>query len=312
MCIACDDQRVRTSALTPNQTQTPAATKPCKKRRSRIRKVTFVNCDKEAKRHTPKQSLKTRHQPAAAVSAEIIATIPASSTLTREELSKVHWQPEDYAYFRGSARVIAEEVRKVSSSTQQKSRSYNSVLSRTLEVCHIVSQDKTQSDTNDNVNHQNDDPDTTMMCLPPRLFGALTDWTREGHSRRGIERYCVQSHEESRPMARRQAIEAVLVTQELLQQKGFQAGSFQVGDVELPSTLSNEEIVRQVSQEFTRCVCVFYISSLSSVFYSLLNSLTHVIFILFLCINRSSKLYALAMGHADAAAVGNLKTNNPT
>jgi len=116
------------------------------------------------------------------------------------------------------------------------------------------------------------------MCLPPRLFGALTDWTREGHSRRGIERYCIQSHEESRPMARRQAIDAVLVTQELLQQKGFQAGSFQVGDVKLPSTLSNEEIVGRVSQEFT----------------------------------RSSKLYALAMGHADAAAVGNLKTNNLT
>jgi hypothetical protein len=249
MCKACD-QRLRTSALTPNQTQTPEATKPCKKRQSRIRKVTFVNCDNQAKTHTPKQSsLKTRQQPP--VCAEIIATIPASSTLTQEELSQVHWQPEDYEYFRGSAGVIAEEVRKVFSTTQQKSRSYNSVLSRTLEVCHIVSQDKTKSD-----NDGNNDQDT--MCLPPRLFGALTDWTREGHSRRGIERYCVQSHGESRPMARRQAIEAVLATQELLQQKGFQAGNFQVGDKKLPSTLSNEEITRRVSQGFTRCVSHSY------------------------------------------------------
>ena len=259
MCIACDDQCVGTSALTPNQTQKnhdPTLASLPKKRRSRARRVTFANCpDEEPITPTTNNNTSHLHTPKNmkdSVRAEIIATIPASSTMSQEELSSIHWQPNDYALFRGSARVIAQEVRKVSTTTQQKSRSYNSVLSRTLEICHIVSQDKTRCSSASDDDHVQVD-----MCLPPRLFGALTDWTREGHSRRGIERYCVESHEGSRPLARQQAIEAVLVTQELMKQKGFQSGMFQVGGLTLPSTLSNEEITKRVSQEFTRYVWMY-------------------------------------------------------
>lgn len=278
MCLVYDDPRIVSQALTPNKECLDNANLsiPSSKKRKARRKVTFAPADENTSPIHPHQD--HHGEGDAKVRTDLIATIPPSSTMTQEELSAVHWQAADYAFFRGSARVIAEEVKSLPSSS---SRSYPSVLSRTLEICHLVAQDRTDASR---TNAARDG----RMVLPPRLFGALTDWTREGHSRRGIERYCVAAHGEARPLARQQAIEAVLVTQALLKHKketrgeGDQeqeeggTGGFRVGNVELPSHLSHEEIVRCVSLEFT----------------------------------RSAKLYALAMGHADAAAVGNLKTHD--
>jgi hypothetical protein len=162
------------------------------------------------------------------------------------------------------------------------------------------------------------------MVLPPHLFAALTHWVKAGHSRRGLEKFCVTSHIRTRPLAKAATVQAVLLAQDLLRQQrdprpsppqassrqdadrfldsssspssslpssspsqGWMGrkratptptpppppSSFHIGTSEFPldERIPQDEILRLVSERFT----------------------------------KTSRYYGTAMGHADAAAVGN-------
>ena len=133
------------------------------------------------------------------------------------------------------------------------------------------------------------------MIVPPHLFAALTHWVKAGHSRRGLEKFCVTSHVRTRPMAKAATGQAVLLAQDLLYQlKEEQRNTyhrhhnhhemnktntqthaptkFQIGTIEFPlENVPQEEVLRLVSERFS----------------------------------KTSRYFGTAIGHADAAAVGN-------
>lgn len=115
---------------------------------------------------------------------------------------------------------------------------------------------------------QNQIYDDNQMCLPPNLFHALTQWVKAGHSRRGLEKFSVSFQVQARPMQRRSAIRSVLVAQQYLRQQQRQRKNH--GFDIYPH--GNEEFLRSVSEQFS----------------------------------RTSKLFGIVMGHADAAAVGHM------
>ncbi len=126
-------------------------------------------------------------------------------------------------------------------------------------------------------------PSNSNVMIPPHLFAALTHWVKAGHSRRGLEKFCVTSHIRTRPMAKAATVQAVLLAQDLLHQlkeeqqqlkekKQSQPTKFQIGVNEFSLENSSEEdVLRAVSERFS----------------------------------KTSKYYGTAIGLADAAAVGN-------
>lgn len=220
---------------------------------------------------------------------EIIDTMKPSSTMTPEELAQIHWQLPDYEYFRGTARIIAHEVLKLSAKSPPSSHRYDTVLTRAHQLCscqhgkdgnHAEELKKlSKTDIEEELKAHGDD----SVCLPPNLFAALTHWTKSGHSRRGLEKFCVPHHMENRPLERQAVVQAVLIAQNLLKERRAEAaqnpsklnGKFRIGTWEFSLDLADDEILRVISQRFT----------------------------------RTSRKFATTMGHADAAAVGNYEHN---
>lgn len=242
--------------------------------------------------------------------------------MTDTQRSDAYWQIQDYEYFRGTAQIIANEVLKVTATQPPTSHSYNAVMTRVYDLCAVLSerdhqkqQQQRQKDQCRKDRKGEDESiaalDTTVpascsslsstssgnpsspsspssssdseMMIPPHLFAALTHWIKAGHSRRGLERFCT-SHVRTRPMAKAATIQAVLLAQDLLhkleeerkqqQQKTSQSSptKFQIGSNEFPlGSLSKEEVLRLVSERFS----------------------------------NTSRYFGTAMGHADAAAIGN-------
>lgn len=213
----------------------------------------------------------------------VVCTVEPCSSMTEEERSQVHWQPRDYDYFRGTARIIASEVLKFSASQPPSAHSYDAVLTRVHQVCatdHTLQFSPEEKQDATIAAFADDD-----VCLPPNLFAALTHWAKAGHSRRGLEKFCVPHHMQTRPLQRQAVVQAVLISQDLLAEtrnavsnsgSKKDEGEFHVGTWTFPLSLPDHEILRMVSQRFTKA---------------------------------SAKL-AVAMGHADAAAVGNYDHTN--
>jgi hypothetical protein len=190
---------------------------------------------------------------------KIISTMKPSSVMTSDERSQSFWQLHDYEYFRGTARIIATEVLRLSATQPKSGHGYETVLTRAHQVC----------------SSQDDD-----VCLPPNLFAALAHWTKAGHSRRGLEKFCIPHHMQVRPLERQAVIQAVLIAQDRLKERRQQVarkdGTFVLGTWEFSLDLQDEEILSMVSERFT----------------------------------QTSRKYAITMGHADAAAVGNYEYAN--
>jgi hypothetical protein len=209
---------------------------------------------------------------------EVISIVKPSSSMTNEERSQTHWQLHDYEYFRGTARIIASEVLKLSSTSPPSAHSYDTVLTRVHQLCSYHSAEAEQEhvsidDVEQEMKALGDD-----VCLPPNLFAALTHWARAGHSRRGLEKFCVPHHMQTRPLERQAVVQAVLIAQDLLRDTRRESpkdGMFRVGTWEFSLALPDDEILRMVSERFT----------------------------------KTSKKFATAMGHADAAAIGNYDHN---
>lgn len=196
-----------------------------------------------------------------------------SSIMTNDERAQTHWQLPDYEYFRGTARIIASEVLKLSVTSPPNAHSYDTVLTKAHQLCsyHSAQVDQELISVNDIKQEMQALQD---ICLPPNLFAALTHWARAGHSRRGLEKFCVPHHMQTRPLERQAVVQAVLIAQDLLREtrrKAPKDGKFRVGILEFSLALPDDEILRLVSATFT----------------------------------KTSKKFATAMGHADAAAVGN-------
>lgn len=198
---------------------------------------------------------------------EIIATCKPSSEMSTDERALTHWQVSDYEYFRGTARIIASEVLKLSATQPPSAHSYDTILTRAHQLCSHNQPSKDLEEKQDLPSLDDN------VCLPPNLFAALAHWAKAGHSRRGLEKFCVPHHMQSRPLERQAVIQAVLITQELLADRRREApkdGKFILGSLEFSLSLPDDEILRMVSEIFS----------------------------------QTSRKFATAMGHADAAAVG--------
>jgi len=207
---------------------------------------------------------------------EVISIVKPSSSMTDEERCQTHWQLHDYEYFRGTARIIASEVLKLSSTGPPSPHSYDTVLTRAHQLCsyHLAETDSEHVSTSIDSAEQEMKSLGEEICLPPNLFAALTHWARAGHSRRGLEKFCVPHHMQTRPLERQAVVQAVLIAQDLLRDTRRESpkdGKFRVGTWEFSLALPDDEILRMISERFT----------------------------------KTSKKFATAMGHADAAAIGN-------
>lgn len=191
---------------------------------------------------------------------EICCLLTPSSEMSMREKSHIWWQARDYEVFKGTARLISSEIRRrteASSNARGSSRGtegYASVLTRSLDSCRLTPLPSHSEDENIDLSHP----------LPRRLFAYLTHWVRVGHSRRGLERWSVSSHSDSRNAARQDAIRTVLVEQN---QEG-EAEDERAGTGD--GTDGMAERLRRVSIRAT----------------------------------RSARLFARAIGQADAAAIG--------
>lgn len=152
--------------------------------------------------------------------------------MTDPERSELYWQHKDYEYFRGTAQIIASEVLKVTASQPPSSHSYNAVLTRAYDLCaaiaeSTISDSPSQTPSPNSKKEEKDelalthlkDDHSQEVTLPPHLFAALTHWVKAGHSRRGLEKFCVTSHIRSRPMAKAANLQAVLLAQDLLREQ---------------------------------------------------------------------------------------------
>lgn len=305
---------------------------PCKnsipskqKKQSRLKRVRFAPSQPQSETHSrssqsSSSTLPQEQEKRYSVQTDVIDTVKPASSMSDSERSQAYWQLRDYEYFRGTAQIIAAEVLKVTASQPPSSHSYNAVLTRAYDICSILSESSFSSPSAapasscDNDKREEKDDSATpsasssasavaaadldrknKMNLPPHLFAALTHWVKAGHSRRGLEKFCVTSHIRARPMAKAATVQAVLLAQDLLHKQQTEKMSesisasakatgvksarlnqnpkkFHIGTSEFPlENLPQDEILRLVSERFS----------------------------------KTSQYYGTAMGHADAAAVGN-------
>jgi len=185
----------------------------------------------------------------------------------------------------------------------------------------------------------NDDPDlhrmSSITSLTPRLFEALTHWIRAGHSRRGLEKFSVPYLVRARPQSRQAARNAVLVAHDML--KDFDK-RMNKGNTNRKEDATN---TKKTKNEGKQCRHhnvwrwwrgVSSPSSIQSLGKSIHNyekeredrnkigllermgipqalispslSNEEVLRIVSIEYTRTAKVFALAMGHADAAALG--------
>lgn len=250
---------------------------------------------------------------------EIITLVKPSSSMTPEERAQIHWQLQDYEYFRGTARIIASEILKLSTTKCPTVHSYDTVLTRVHQYCschhdngcdwkeelvqdHLdfsQEQGKTlplhhgkEEQSEEEQQHQEQQEEECTFSqqkrnaehIPPNLFAALTHWIRAGHSRRGLEKFCIPHHMQTRPLERQSAVDAVLIAQDLLRKTRNEStvvpqdGMFHLGKWRFSLALPDEDILRILSERFS----------------------------------ATGRKFATAMGHADAAAVGNYSAERTT
>ena len=221
---------------------------------------------------------------------------------SNHERQHVHLQPEDYSRFRGAVHQIAMEVMRIGATQPPSPRNYDAVLTRAFEFCAISTSSSAESDDEDvpvvGSTELADIHSGDGICLPPALFTSLTHWVKSGHIRRGLEKYCVSHHIQNRPLERKASIQAVMIAQHILTEARFrkelntkengaehendndsdadQQDKITLGSWEFPLSMPDDEIVRKMSQRFT----------------------------------ATSRRFGTAIGHADAAAVGNF-THTP-
>lgn len=136
---------------------------------------------------------------------QVVCTVQPSSLQTDEEKQRVYWQTQDYDNFRATARIIASEVLKISFTQPPKTHSYDVVLTKVHQACGSASSTWNEDGCGDcsdtNTIHtadttissctSHDTVQTDTVAIPPTLFTALSHWMKAGHSRRGLEKFCV-------------------------------------------------------------------------------------------------------------------------
>ena len=274
------------------------------------------------------------------VQTDIIDILTPASLMSESDRASQYWQLKDYEYFRGTAQIIATEVLKVTNSQPPSSHSYNNVLTRAYDLCAIVSEasySKTNGDTdgqdeNEDGCHNLPSPSSTTctaaldqrekkkeeeegVILPPHLFAALTHWVKAGHSRRGLEKFCVTSHIRSRPMAKAATVQAVLLAQDLLRQQALQKQAplkpAAVSTTEkkhprncqtapAPCDSSNETTTTKTR---TATPKKFHIGTSEFPLENMEQD--EILRLVSERFSKTSRYYGVSIGHADAAAIGN-------
>jgi len=168
----------------------------------------------------------------AEVRVDIVAVLTPASLMTDFERSSTYWQDNEADVFKNTAKMIAAEIRR-------RGGEDGGTYGQTLNCAYATCSSHTR---NSDYPLGRDD-----------LFFYLAHWCRVGHSRRGLERWNNVTHAYQRNAARQAASQAILQEQDRQKQKG----------------LANDELLRRVSETYT----------------------------------RSARMFALAFGQADEAAV---------
>lgn len=323
--------------------------------------------------------------------AQIISTHKPASEMTDDDLSRIHCRAKDYEYFRGTAQFIAAEIRNgviherqqqphITTKVQSSSQSYHEVMTKTYQMCAILSteayvgltcsSDHPNKDTSKNssrCHHQNyhcaihlRDPHRSLLeennseqrengkekivysegldshdidfvnqtCLTPHLFGALTHWIKLGHSRRGLEKSSVPYLVEARSLSRQAAKNAILFAQEMLnnlsncsdekkEKERMKSHKGKAGHCGLHHVWGPWQSVRCFSSEKHKSKVVHGDMKENHCRIAILERLgiprdviplslsnVEVLRIVSEKYTRTAKLFAVAMGHADAVALG--------
>jgi hypothetical protein len=114
--------------------------------------------------------------------------IPPASEMSMEEKSTIWWQPQDFAVFKKTARVISCEIRRRQVASQT---SYQSILWRTYDCCLKAKSEDMQAFDEMDRRH---------------LFG----WAEVGLCRRGLERWIIPQMAQDRQARKDMVIQGVL------------------------------------------------------------------------------------------------------
>jgi hypothetical protein len=196
---------------------------------------------------------------------DIICIMKPASEMSKEERNETCWQRDDFDRFRRSARYHAHQIQKLSKLNTDDKRcncNYDVVLSKVYQIYASRSNESENQQLSENFSESKD------LRIHPKLFEILTHWNKNGHSRRGLEKLSIPYHNETRNLARNTAVQAVLITQEVLQENRGEAKKDQ-NSTNFHFDLPDDEILRKVSEKYS----------------------------------KTSKCFAICMGHADAAAV---------
>jgi len=247
-----------------------------------------------------------------------------ASKMTDDEISRVHYRTKDYVEFRLGALEIASEVRRqtqfehrqkqLNMMTEDSFHSYDTVMTKTYQMCAIHSLNieeeqysKPRQDDNTNqhivdfINHR---------CLTPHLFESLTHWVKTGDSRRGLEKFSVPFLTDIRQLNRKAVMLSVLTAQNMLNSIGEcceetddeKSVEQNVSQCDVLGWLENDRDVSDKEKKHSRMQCLERLGIPNTKLSPYLSN-EEVIRIVAEKHTSASKLFALTMGHADAAAL---------
>jgi len=199
--------------------------------------------------------------------------LPPSSQMSPDEKADIWWQPHDYDVFSGTARLISGEIRRraaamSAAASRQIARGGGGKGSGGGESnlrAYAESYSNILTCSLQECSSASTTEEVGENPISADLFRYLAHWTRSGHSRRGLERWSVAYHGERRHSDREGQVRAVLAAQEELKAAEKDGMAAMVTNKH-----EQQETIRRASE----------IGS------------------------RTARLFALALGHADAAAVG--------
>ena len=211
--------------------------------------------------------IRTKRVNFSAAQPQVLEFVKPSSIMTEEEKKDIYWQPSDYEYFRGTAQILARQIRRLSlEEDDNNKKSYSNTMTRIYEISHMLSSYPISSDDESQSN-----------LVPSRDLKLLSEWTKLSHARRGLEKWAVESHARNRPYARVIHNQSVLTAQEVLRRR------HQMDHSQISREEKRDESTIFVKPKETQDA--LYLCEISEKY------------------SRHARLFAEIMGSADAAAI---------
>lgn len=273
---------VRTSPRPIIRSGVAASARPSLAGKKRVR---FQRGDEEAVSSTAAVVVEAKAE-CAPVRTDVLCLLKPSSEMSAEEKSDVWWQEADFAQFRGTAQLISAEIRRRTAATggelspkAGRAPSYAQVVAHALDVCHRLGAAAAAADDDDcdgdgdSSSASNGDEAPRDHPLSKMVLAYLTHWSSVGHSRRGLEKWSVSYRRERFESDRYWTVRAVLEAQAQARARRRARPRESEGDSSSTPSSSPDDASETIGEASRR----------------------H---------SRGARMFALAMGMADAAAAG--------